>query len=56
MSQREVQSAHWGHSQATLFTGHVWVSSNPESKKAESLVIVSDDLTHAKYSIYGLHL
>ena len=51
VTQREVQSAHWSHGQATLFTGHAWIS-NGDEKKAESFVIVSDDLTHAKYSIY----
>lgn len=48
VSQREVQSAHWSHGQATLFTGHGWIA----AKKSESFVIISDDLTHAKYSIY----
>ncbi len=37
-SQREVQSAHWNHGQATLFTAHAWITS-----EGQNLVIVSDD-------------
>ena len=47
-SQREIQSAHWSHSQATIFTAHIWV----KDKSKESIVIVSDDLDHSKQSIY----
>ena len=51
VSQREVQSAHWSHGQATLFTGHAWINSDATSKKAESFVTILDDLTHAKYTL-----
>lgn len=53
VSQREIQSAHWNHGQATLFTAHAWIKAGSEDTVAESqLVIVSDDLNHTKYSIY----
>ena len=53
-SQREIQSAHWNHGQATLFTAHAWIKAGSEDTAAESqsMVIVSDDLNHTKYSIY----
>ena len=53
-SQREIQSAHWNHGQATLFTAHAWIKAGNEDTGAESqsMVIVSDDLNHTKYSIY----
>ena len=43
-TQREVQSAHWSDPQATLFTVHAWLSGGV----GESMVIISDDLTHTK--------
>ena len=46
--QNEIQSAHWQHSQATLFTAHAWV----DTGKEESTVIVSDDLDHTKLAVY----
>ena len=33
---------------ATLFTAHVWISDS----ESESIVFVSDDLNHTKYSVY----
>ena len=39
-SQREIQSAHWSHAQATIFTAHAWI----DSDFTESMVLVSDDL------------
>ena len=55
-SQREIQSAHWSHSQATIFTAHIWV----KDKSKESIVIVSDNLDHSKQSIiiclHAVHL
>lgn len=48
VSQNEVQSAHWCHGQATLFTAHAWI----EEEKTENIVLISDDLNHTKYSIY----
>ena len=47
-SQSETQSAHWCHGQATLFTAKAWIKED-ENK---SFVLVSDDLTHTKYSVY----
>ena len=47
-SQREIQSAHWSHAQATIFTAHTWIDTDSE----ESIVIVSDDLNHSKQSVY----
>jgi len=49
-SQREVQSAHWNHGQATLFTAHAWIKH--DTSEGQSMVIVSDDLNHTKHSIY----
>ena len=49
MSQREVQSAHWSHAQATLFTAHVWI----DGGKEESIILISDDLDHSKVSVYA---
>ena len=46
--QNEIQSAHWQHSQATLFTAHAWIN----TEERESIVIVSDDLEHTKLPIY----
>ena len=47
-SQNEVQSAHWSHGSATLFTAHAWVSESV----TESMVYISDDRNHTKYSVY----
>ena len=47
-SQNETQSAHWCHGQATLFTVFAWIKGDGYG----SFVLVSDDLTHTKYSIY----
>ncbi len=47
-SQREVQAAHWHHSQATLFTAYAWIG----SESSESIVLISDDLIHSKQSVY----
>jgi hypothetical protein len=41
-SQNEVQSAHWSHGSATLFTAHAWVSKDV----TESMVYVSGDRNH----------
>ena len=46
--QNEIQSAHWQHPQATLFTAHAWIN----TEERESIVIVSDDLEHTKLAIY----
>ena len=47
-AQREIQAAHWCHTQVTIFTAHAWI--NEEMNL--SIVIVSDDLNHTKYSVY----
>ena len=49
-SQREIQSAHWNHGQATLFTAHAWIKH--DGSDTCSMVIVSDDLNHTKHSVY----
>ena len=47
-SQNETQSVHWCHGQATHFTAYAWIKEDEN----ESFVIVSDDLTHTKCSVY----
>ena len=47
-SQNEIQSAHWNHGQATLFTAHAWITDG----KSKSFAIISDALTHTKQSVY----
>ena len=47
--QNEIQSAHWAHKQATLFTSYAWV----DKDVSESVVIVSDDLHHTKLSVHA---
>ena len=47
-SQNETQSAHWCHGQATHFTAYAYIKEDEN----ESFVLVSDDLTHTKYSVY----
>ena len=47
-AQKEVQAAHWHHSQATLFTTHAWINKDTNF----SMVVISDDLDHTKYSIF----
>lgn len=48
VSQDEIQSAHWSHSQVTLFTCCVWFP----YKHCSSYVLVSNDMSHSKYSVY----
>lgn len=48
-SQNEIQSCHWSHGQATLFTAFAWIAQDI----TESIVIVSDDLLHNKLSVYA---
>ncbi|KAK6186815.1 hypothetical protein SNE40_006086 [Patella caerulea] len=50
LSQNEVQSAHWHHHQATLFTAYAWI--NGKDKSNRSIVLISDCLQHTKYSVY----
>ena len=47
-AQKEVQAAHWHHGQATVFTTHAWIDSTTNF----SMVVISDDLNHTKYSIF----
>ena len=44
LMQIKIQSAHWNHSQATLFTAHAWINQDCN----ESIVIISDDLNHTR--------
>ena len=46
--QNEIQSVHWQHSQATIFTAHAWIN----TQERESIVVISDDLEHTKLAIY----
>ena len=46
--QNEIQSAHWNHSEETSFTAHVLIT----TELSEDIVIVSDDLTQNKSSVY----
>ena len=48
LMQNKIQSAHWNHSQATLFTAHAWI--NQDCNK--SIVIISDDLNHTKNTVH----
>ncbi|XP_063219709.1 uncharacterized protein LOC134529494 [Bacillus rossius redtenbacheri] len=47
ISQDEVQSAHWQHSQVTIFTCCLWFED-----MAFSYVVVSDDVSHSKQSAW----
>ena len=51
LDQNEIQSAHWSHAQATIFTAHAWIKAENDTK--ESLVIVSDELQHTKVSVHA---
>ena len=48
VAQKEVQSAHWHHPQATVFTAHAWINIDNNF----SMVIILDDLNHTKYCIF----
>ena len=45
-AQKEVQAAHWHHGRAMIFTTHAWITNTTNF----SMVLVSDDLNHTKYS------
>lgn len=47
VSQDEIQSAHWCHGHVTLFTCCIWTTD-----KLHSVVIVSDELSHSKYTVH----
>lgn len=44
ISQDEIQSGHWNHTQVLLFTCFVWTVDN-----VYSYVVVSDEKDHSKY-------
>lgn len=46
--QDEIQSAHWSHSQVTLFTCCVWLPNDV----VQSYVVVSNDKSHSKYCVF----
>lgn len=46
--QNEIQSAHWTHKQATLFTSHAWVGADNN----EPMIHWSDNLEHGKLAVY----
>lgn len=48
LHQNEIQSAHWVHSQATIFTAYAWI----DKEISLGIVIVSDSLNHTKTTIY----
>lgn len=47
ISQDEIQTAHWSHSQVTVFTCCLWLK-----EFTTSWVVVSDDLSHSKNSTW----
>lgn len=47
ISQDEIQSAHWSHQQVTIFTCVAWFSD-----ATHSFAIISNELSHNKYSVY----
>ena len=51
-SQHEIQSAHWSHGLATLFTGYAWIKRDEvaSENKCESFALISDELSHTKHS------
>ena len=48
MMQNEIQSAHWNHSQVTIFTAHAWIDENNK----ESFALISNCLDHTKEAVY----
>ena len=49
--QNEIQAAHWGHNQITVFSAVVW--HNKEGQlSTKSYAIVTDHLSHDKYSVH----
>lgn len=47
VSEDEVQAAHFSYDQITVFTVCVWTST-----KTQSFAVISDDLSHDKYSVW----
>ena len=50
LTQNEVQSARWNHTQAAFFTANAWFNEN----SSKSFAIASDHLTHTKDAVYTL--
>ena len=48
LMQNEIQSTHWNHWQTTIFTASAWI----DIATSQSIVIVSDDLSHTKRAVY----
>lgn len=48
IQQDEIQSAHWAHSQITIFTCCIW-----HKDRVYSFVVISDDLKHSKNSVFA---
>ena len=48
-SQNEIQSCHWSHGQATLFTAYAWIANGA----SENFVLDSDELRHTKLSAFS---
>ncbi len=46
VEQNEIQSAHWGRTQLSIFTAHVWAGTS-----TYPMIIVSDDSAHNKYTV-----
>ena len=51
-NQNEIQTAHWNHDQATLFTAHAWITSDPAT--IESIVMYQ--MRCSNTSIGSIHL
>ena len=47
VTQDEIQSAHWNHGQIIVFTAVAWFQNS-----CKSFVVVSDDLSHDKVSMW----
>lgn len=48
VTQDEIQTAHWSHSQITIFTCCLWLPNQP----VQSFAIISDDKSHSKFSVW----
>lgn len=49
LSQDEIQSAHWAHPQATMFTGCSWGNMGEEK---HSYIVISNELSHDKCTVW----
>jgi hypothetical protein len=48
--QDEIQAAYWNHNQVTIFTAVAWIGHESE---VQSLVVISDDMTHGKKQVFA---